>query len=492
MKATSRESRFVLLLGLCGIIIGALSLPCLGCFTVVVGKDASAHGCVLMAHNEDDGPPQIVNHHKLPRSFAVPGEKVQLRNGGIVDAAPCNWAVIWSEMPGMQFSDSYVNEWGVAITSDNCPSRENKPSLTEGGIGFMLRRLVAYRARSAREGVILAGELIERFGYVASGRSYIISDPQEAWILCVVQGKHWIAQRVGDDEVAVVANTYTVGEVDIADSTTVLASDDIVRYARQRGWYDPQKDGAFNFAQAYASPGSATHPSNLGRQWQGLAYIAGDHVSYGPSLPFSIKPDKKLGVTDLMRILRRRQKSVTETVSSPLEPCPPQGSCQICSNATQTSFVAQLGQGKPADINLVYWVCLAPPETSFFIPFFFGMPQFPAGYAKKSERPSKAVFDHSVAAPFKADPFQAFWTFSNFREKYKETSVQTKTRISSEAKAVEDWAMRLSEPMATTAEQIYSTDRKAAMGLLANFSHGIYLSALEAMKRVSEQSPVME
>ena len=178
---------------------------CKGCFSIVVGKNASADGYVIIAHNEDDTIPQIVNHRKVPRKKHAPGEKVKLLNGGQLDQVEQTWAYIWSEMPGMLFSDSYINEWGVSITSDNCPSRENKPQITEGGIGYMLRRLVAERVKTAREGVLLAGRLVERFGYIDSGRTYFICDPDEGWLFCVVNGKHWLAQRVKDDQVAMVA-----------------------------------------------------------------------------------------------------------------------------------------------------------------------------------------------------------------------------------------------------------------------------------------------
>ena len=160
--------------------------PCPACFSIVVGKNVSADGCVLVAHNEDDSPPQIVNHHKVPRRTHQKGEMLTLGNGGQVEQVPQTWAYLWSEMPGMPFSDSFVNEWGVCVTSDNCPSRETQGELTDGGIGKMLRRLVAERARTARDGVRIASELVERFGYVASGRTYIIADPEEGWLFCAV------------------------------------------------------------------------------------------------------------------------------------------------------------------------------------------------------------------------------------------------------------------------------------------------------------------
>ena len=59
-----------------------LAARCDGCFSIVVGKEASVDGYVIIAHNEDDFPPQIVNHHKIPRQKHSPGEKVNLLNGG--------------------------------------------------------------------------------------------------------------------------------------------------------------------------------------------------------------------------------------------------------------------------------------------------------------------------------------------------------------------------------------------------------------------------
>ena len=67
-----------------------------GCFGVVVGRDASVDGHVIMAHNEDDSPPQIVNHHKVPRVKHRPGEKVKLTSGIELDQVELTWSYIWS------------------------------------------------------------------------------------------------------------------------------------------------------------------------------------------------------------------------------------------------------------------------------------------------------------------------------------------------------------------------------------------------------------
>lgn len=450
-------------------------VPARACFSIVVGKNASADGAVIMAHNEDDFGPQMVNHYKVPRRKHAPGTKVTLLNGGQLDQVPQTWACLWSEMPGMRFSDTYVNEWGVAITSDNCPSREDKPELTDGGIGFKLRRLVAQRARTAREGVLIAGKLVERFGYVDSGRTYVICDPHEGWLFCAVNGKHWLAKRVDDDEVAMVANTYTVHEVDLSDADNYLASDDIITYAVTRGWYDPDKDGRFDFAAVYSKPNSIVHPSNVGRQRDGLKYVAAGPIPPGPSLPFSVRPRAKVSITDIMKVLRH-QPVLSETLPEP--------SCPICSGGTQTSFVLQLRPTMPLDIGIVYWVCLASPDTSFYVPFHFGISAFPAGFCSKSERPSGAFYNAKVEAPFRADPLQAFWTFSNFRAKVHAAPAEKTKCTQALARQITNQALSLQPPLEEMACRLHKEDPSAAGDLLANYSNGIYLSVIEAMDAV--------
>ncbi|NLS93154.1 MAG: hypothetical protein GXX96_13440 [Planctomycetaceae bacterium] len=452
--------------------------PCRACFSIVVGKDASTDGCVLVAHNEDDSPPQVVNHHKIPRRSHAPGEVVTLRNGGTLEQVPETWAYLWSEMPGPDFSDSYLNEWGVCVTSDNCPSRENRGELTDGGIGYMLRRLVAERARTAREGVRIAGELVERFGYVASGRTYVIADPQEGWLFCVIRGKHWLAHRVADGQVAMVANTFTVRKVDLADTQNVLASHDIVTYAVGRGWYDPEKDGPFDFAAVYADPKAAANPANYGRQSNGLRYVAVNPLAVGNKPPFSVVPAKKTGVHDLIRVLRHNGGDSICTVEGQQVVC--NSAEAICRGNTQTSFVTRLGTQPSRDRGLVYWMCLAAPETSVFIPFPFGIADFPPGFRAETERPSQERFDQKVTSPFPPEPPQAFWTFSNFANKVRAMPESEKARLSSRIQAVEAQA---GDSLAPMTETRHAGSPATAPASLQDLPGRVYRSALEMMEQ---------
>jgi dipeptidase len=138
----------------------------------------------------------------------------------------------------------------------------------------------------------------------------------------------------------------------------------------------------------------------------------------------------------------------------------------------------------PLDIGIVYWTCLAPPRTSFYIPFHFGISDFPAGFSSKSERPSVAFYTERVDSPFRADPLQAFWTFSNFYNKVQDASAKTITRIKAQAEQIEKNALGIQHPLEEAACRLYGEDKTKAIQILANYSNGLYLSSMEAMDRV--------
>jgi len=135
-------------------------------FSLAAGKKTTVDGAVLFGHNEDDGGTLVTRLHLIPRQHHEPGEVIEMWDTGtIIPQVEVTYAFIWSEMPDFSFSDSYLNEWGVAIASDASGSKERSPhDLTQGGIKYWLRRLVAERARTAREGVLIMGEAIETYG----------------------------------------------------------------------------------------------------------------------------------------------------------------------------------------------------------------------------------------------------------------------------------------------------------------------------------------
>lgn len=453
------------------------------CYSIAVGKDVSACGNVIMAHNEDDGGPCVVNHYKMPRKQFQPDEKITLLKGGQVDQVAETYAYIWSEIPNFLFSDSYINEFGVSIASDACPSREDRPDLTDGGISYYLRQIAVQRATSAKEAVRIAGQLVERYGYDGSGRTYVICDPNEAWLMAVVNGKHWVAQRVPDNEVAIIANTYTIRGIDLSDTDNFLGAEDIIAYAKSRGWYSPKTDGRFDFAKAYADSSAANHPTNIGRHWAGLRFLSEKEYAIDDRLPFSFVPKSKVDVSDIMAILRDHYEGTEHYEVSQDTNSHDRSYRPICRPDTRTSFVVRLRDNMPLDIGINYWVCLGSPCVSTYIPFYFGIDQFPKGYAGWDD-PAEELYNARLEAPFKADPANAFWTYANLVSKTDGPLHHLIPAIHERSACAEKCAFEEQAQFEKSVLELYSEDREAAVKMLNEYSARIYEKAIKDLSEI--------
>jgi dipeptidase len=353
------------------------------CFTVLVGKNASADGSVLVAHNEDDRGDIVVNLRKIaPRDYGAP-QKVDLGKGGVLETDGKTAGFLWIEATTQEFADSFVNEHGVLITSDSCPSRVSAEDYTDGGIGWMLRRLVAEKATSARDAIRIAGELVEKYGYRASGRTYSIADKNEAWLLALLRGRRWCAQRVPDDEVAVIPNHFTIRAIRPDDPDQFMGSRDIVEYAKTNGWYDEAKDGPFDFKKAFERP-STREPAadgNALRHWRGLSFISGKTWELGRDYPFSVKPAKKVSAEALMAILRDHYEGTEYDATDGYKTGTPNRTKfrTICTSSTINAFVVSLGTGRPEPLSTAIWLAMGKPDTTVFLPLYYGVGGLPAG-----------------------------------------------------------------------------------------------------------------
>jgi dipeptidase len=445
------------------------------CFTIVAGKDATADGSVLLAHNEDDWGRLLVNIHKVPAQEYRRGDALTLKSGAALPLAGSAAGMIWLEIPGSDFADAYVNEHGVAVTSDSCPSREDKGELTEGGIGFNLRRLIAEQSRTAREGVRVAGELISRFGYNDSGRAYIIADTNEGWLLHAVRGKRWVARRVPDNEVAVIANRYTITHVHLDDPNNFQGSPDIVDYAVLRGWYDPQKDGDFDFARAYSNPGNYSDMRNILRQWRGTDMLAAKPSKPDAPLPFSFKPHRGIRLSDLFKVLRDHYEGTKYDGSDRYRNGSPNSGKNraICTEMTQYAFVAHLRDWLPAEIACPVWIACRRPDSNAFTPWLASMESAPRGFSR--ETPEGSWKNHFTPLPQQVfeDPGLAFNTYAKVSEM---VDKQYKARIEKAQKVWRNFEEFLSADLKDHEKEfafLLKSNRNLARNIIANYIHGL-------------------
>ncbi|MDE7368875.1 MAG: C69 family dipeptidase [Muribaculaceae bacterium] len=326
------------------------------CFAILAGKNITADGSVLLAHNEDDSGEQMVNIY-----LTQPEQ-------GIAQ-------YFWCELPKQTNSDSFFNKYGVAVASDYCPSIEDRRDYTDGGTVYLVRKTVAERARTAREGVKVAGEVVERLGYNDTGRTYLIADADEAWMISVMRGRHWVAQRIPDDKVVAIPNNYVIDKINLADTVNFMACDSLIEYAVERGWYDSAKDGDFSFKRVYGREDRYRADHNVLRHRSALQTLTGNEFSTDPdTYPFSFDPKHKVTVEDMIEALSSH-KSETDTCHVGL----------ICSDCTVYSTIFQLR--KPTaemlpEVANVMWLCIGHPCTEPYIPWYLGMTEAPENFGR--------------------------------------------------------------------------------------------------------------
>jgi dipeptidase len=178
-----------------------------------------------------------------------------------------------------------------------------------------LTNIAMERCKSAREAVVLVGDLVERYGFYSSGEILTFADPKEAWVMEFAGGTPdgtgglWVAQKIKDGEVFSSANAYRIREVKPNDPD-MLYSPRLFESAEKNGWWNTG-DGPLDWA-ATVGTGEYSHPYySFARVWSMYNRIAPSlNLSpYAPAgladhYPFSVKPDKPLETTDVFSLVR--------------------------------------------------------------------------------------------------------------------------------------------------------------------------------------------
>jgi len=454
------------------------------CFSILVGKSATADESVMFAHNEDDWGVRIVKWYKVPAMTRKKGSMITLKNGGGMDQVEKTWSYIWLEMPEMEFSDSYMNEWGVTIGSDACLSREKKGELIDGGIGYWLRRAMAERATTAREAVQIGGALIEKYGYTSSGRTYCIAGQTECWMLAVVQGKHWVAQRVPDDHVAIIPNYYTITNVDLSDSLNFYGSADLIEYAKKKKWYNPDKDGDFNFREVYSDPKNLENMGNLVRHWSAINILSAEKFDIEDEFPFSFKPKEKVPLTVLFSILRNHSegteydKSENYTLGNPHE-----HGRAICSNTTQYGFVAQIRNNLPREIGSVMWLAPFRPCVHPFTQWYLGITEIPENFTVSDFRSALVNHFEPIENMKKFAPDHEFFNYVKHAQSVDKTYGKQIKLIHSKLIEYEQELIDNQASFEKRLSEIHSVDPRQSNKMMTDYTEKQLQRSLEMIKK---------
>jgi dipeptidase len=282
------------------------------CTTLIAGKDATTDGSVMVSHSNDgefNTDPRLVHIPARDYDLSNPAERLRP-----IYAAPESYPrYVCSKGPHcpkayeskgplqvpfkpigfidqVEHTFSYheetyasVNEHQVAIGESTCSGVFATNSTEAGGFAIMsidqLSRIALERSTSSRAAVKLMGSLAEKFGFYGansfegSAESLLVIDPEEGFIFHVLpdptgRSAIWVAQRVPDDHVAVVANMFTIREVDLKDSRNFLGSANMHAVAEAHGWWSPASGKKLDFTATF-SDGEYAHKYYTGRRMWG-------------------------------------------------------------------------------------------------------------------------------------------------------------------------------------------------------------------------------
>src|SRR5690625_2157343 len=143
-----------------------------------------------------------------------------------------------------------LNEHGVAGRDVWSDSRQELIDMTpepQRGLNYSdLARIAMERATTAREAVEIAGGLINEYGYATyGGNSHLFADENEGWVMIEYAGGQglWAAERLGSNDVRVSYPGYIHDfPVDFKNNDDYMGSDNIVDFAMEQGWWNPEQD----------------------------------------------------------------------------------------------------------------------------------------------------------------------------------------------------------------------------------------------------------
>jgi dipeptidase len=474
------------------------------CFAVVAGKGATADGSVLVAHSElNDPPPQFQELLVVPRGPIRGGEPhvayadVVLPEGGI------SHRFLWSHLFVSTGADAVMNEHGVVCVSDASRTKE-----IEAGDGLVpddesariarwrLRIEIARRARTAREGLRIVESFMAKVGYSGGGVTLVVADPAEAWIVALARGRRWVAERVPDEGVVVIANTNVIREVDLGDSGRFRGSADLVEFAARKGWYDPGAGRPFDFRVAYDDPfyrdgGFVERYGCDPRQWRGQCLVTGRQIPLPAEapLPFVVRPDRKLTVGDLRDVLSDHLEGTpfdaTEgyALGSPHDRMT-QDDGMICNQGNQEAAVFQLRGGMPPDVGCVYWRASAASCSGVLVPWYAGTLSVPEPYGRHSvERSLDPSFHFSPPREtFVYDPDHAFWIFNTLENLVDLEYGKLHEAIRQEWAAFEARAFAAQPTVEAEALALCARDGDLGRAFLTRYSGGLAFEAITIAK----------
>jgi dipeptidase len=478
------------------------------CTTILVGKDASADRSVFACQTADCGVCDFTWHY-VPAADHAEDAVRKIYHIHQIRTWPPDIGGKWVkyvegytgvDIPQVPHTYAYqhavfghMNEHQLGIAESSIGCQRKMRNSTPSAIMDIttLTMLAMERCQTAREAIKLMGSLAEEYGYGYhdSGEMLAVADPEEIWLFEIMPvgalwtpdsgepGAVWCAQRVPDDHVSFCPNESRIGEIDLDKPDYFMASPNVISFAVANGFYDLQSGEPFSWKRAYSpSPGSAEGTQGRrGRLWRLFSLVAPsenfDPATEGMDFPFSVKPDKKISIQDIMEITRDKYKGVPFEPTHGIKGGPfanpniftgfqvdeqrylgPR--CISVPNVEYTTITQSRGW-LPDPIGGINWIAFGAQDTSCYIPLYCGIAQMPESFRKG---------DHFVL-----DRDSARWAFDYVDY---HTQVAYSYAIEDVKKAQEKWeshSLRDIQVMDDAALRLFKKNPEEAVAFITDF-----------------------
>lgn len=384
-----------------------------------------------------------------------------------------------------------MNEFQVAIGETTYGGRHELVN-PEGIIDYgSLMYIALQRSKTAREAIKIMTDLVAEYGYYSSGESFSISDPNEVWILEMIgkgkgnKGAVWVARRIPDGYISGHANQARIRQFPLNDSDNCLYAEDIISFAKEKGYYTGKKDKNFSFTDAYAPLDYGALRFCEARVWSGFRrlnskmdkyedYAIGDNAKN--VMPLWIKPDKKVTIQDVMDLMRDhfegtildmtkdigagpfnnpyRWRPLTWEVDG-VEYCNERA---ITTQQTGFSFVAQSRSWLPNPIGGILWFGVDDASSTVYTPMYSSITKIPTAFAVGNG--SMMDFSHDAA----------FWVFNQVSNLAYTRYNTIHPEIEKVQQELENRYVAYTSAMDLAAADLLKKDKKLAIDMLTEYS----------------------
>lgn len=383
-----------------------IALDAAGCTSLLVTAGASTDGSTMITYTCDG---EFHPHLEyLPAADYAAGDSLEIvdwhgKKKGKIIQVPHTHAVV-----GM------MNEHQLAIsetTFDGRPELENKEGMLHY---FDLIILALQRAKTARDAINVMTALCNEYGYGATGESFSIADTKEVWIMELIgmgpgrKGAVWVALRVPDGYIAAHANKARIGEFPLDDPKNCLYSGNVISFAVEMGYYNPESGKPFRFCDIYCPPTPKNQRYAETRVWS-LFRRAAPSLNLPPDYhrglpgaqpyPLWVKPDHKISVEDVMSLMRDHYEGTAYDMTQGIDAGPYNSPYRwrpmnwvvdsveyawerpISTQQTAFSFISQSRAYLPDDVGGLLWYGVDDTYTTCYFPLYCSISEIPHSYS---------------------------------------------------------------------------------------------------------------